>query len=133
MKKQQQHLKLPTSLHRVVSADVCHEVWVTEGDSWDLAGRYSSNLRSQNLRRPAERRRCRHPAAPHRRHPAAPHRQRLAAPPTAVRRHPAAPPPPSYGCAGGPPPRVLVPPPTIFVQQPAIKCKQLSTDKKICI
>jgi hypothetical protein len=25
---------------------------------------------------------------------------------------------------------VLIPPPTIFVQQPAIKSKQLSTDKK---
>jgi hypothetical protein len=63
MKKQQQHLKLPTSLHRVVSADVCHEVWVAEGDSRDLAGRCSSNLRSQNLRRPAKRRRRRRPAA----------------------------------------------------------------------
>jgi hypothetical protein len=66
MKKQQQHLKLPTCLHQVVSADVCHKVWVAEGDSRDLAGRYSSNLRSQNLRRPAERRRRRRPAAPHR-------------------------------------------------------------------
>jgi hypothetical protein len=36
MKKQQQHLKLPTSLHRVVSADVCHEVWVAKRDSRDL-------------------------------------------------------------------------------------------------
>jgi hypothetical protein len=104
MKKQQQHLKLPTSPHRVISADVCHEVWVAEGDSWDLAGRCSSNLRSQNLRRPAERCRHRRPATPHRHCPAAPHRQRLAAPPAVVRRRPAAPPPPSYGCSSSPSP-----------------------------
>ena len=128
MKKQQQHLKLPTSLHRVVSADVCHEVWVAEGDSRDLADRYSSNLRSQNLRRPAEWRHRRRPTAPHRHRPAVPHRQRLAAPPAVVRRRPAAPPPPSYGCSSSPP--RLHTTAIIFVQQPTIKSKKINTDKK---
>jgi hypothetical protein len=125
MKKQQQHLKLPTSLHQVVSADVCHEVWVAEGDSRDLAGRYSSNLRIQNLRRPAERRRRRRPAALHRRRPAAPLLDLLLYGVILLRlllRPTGAPPPP-------PPPRPR-PTPTIFVQQPAIKSKQLNVDKK---
>jgi hypothetical protein len=57
MKKQRQHLKLHASPHRVESSVACHEVWVAEGDLRDLASRHSSNLRRQNLRRPAEHRR----------------------------------------------------------------------------
>jgi hypothetical protein len=48
--------KFNKSHHRVESAGACHEVWVAEGDSRDLASKRSSNLRHQNLRRPAERR-----------------------------------------------------------------------------
>jgi hypothetical protein len=83
----------------------CHEVWDAKGDSRDLAGRHSSNLR-----RPAERR--------HR--PAALHRQR----PAAGRRRRAVSPPPSCGCSS------LIALSTIFVQQPAIKIKQIITYKK---
>jgi hypothetical protein len=54
------NIKLHASPHPAESAAACPEVWDAEGDSWDLAGRRSSNLRRQNLRRPAE----------HRRHPA---------------------------------------------------------------
>jgi hypothetical protein len=71
----------------------CLEVWDTEGDSWDLTSRHSSNLMRQNLRRPTERRR----------RPAAPHQQWPAAPPTDGRRRPAVPPLPSYGCSCPPP------------------------------
>ena len=69
-----ENIKLHASSHPVESATACPEVWDAERDSWDLAGRRSSNLRRQNLRRPAER--CR----------------RSTASPTAGRRHPAAPP-----------------------------------------
>jgi hypothetical protein len=115
MKKQQHHLKLHASPHWVEAATACHEVWVAKGDSRDLASR-----RSSNLRRPAERQR----------HPAASHRQQLAALPTAERRRPAAPSPLSYGCSVLLPLLVLIPSPTIFVQQSAIKSKQISTDKE---
>jgi hypothetical protein len=64
MNKQQEHLKLHASPHRVESATASHEVWDAEGDSRDLASRRSSNLRRQNMRHPAERRR--RPAASHR-------------------------------------------------------------------
>jgi hypothetical protein len=69
-----ENIKLHASPHPVESAGACPEVWDAEGNSLDLAGR-----RSSNLRRPAERRR----------RPAAPHRQRPAAPPATGRRHPA--------------------------------------------
>jgi hypothetical protein len=75
-------------LHLTKSVAACPEVWDTEGDSRDLAGRHSSNLRHQNLRRPAERRR--RPAAP----PAA-GRRCPAAPLAAGRRRPVVPPTPS--------------------------------------
>jgi hypothetical protein len=96
-----------------------------EGDSRDLADRRSSNLRHQNLRQPAELRRC--PAAS-RRHPAAPpaaRQGRPAAPPAVPR--PALPRPPS--CSSSP--LLLSQPPTIFIQQPTIKSKQISTYKKV--
>jgi hypothetical protein len=86
MNKQREHLKLHASPHRVESAAACHEVWDAEGGSQDLASRRSSNLRCQNLRRPAE---CRHRTA-------APHRQRPAAPRTIRRRRPDVPTPPTY-------------------------------------
>jgi hypothetical protein len=80
-------------LHPAESAVACPEVWDDEGDSRDLAGRRSSNLRRQNLRRPAERHR--HPIAG-RRHPAVPpatRQGRPAAPPAVPR--PVVPHPPS--------------------------------------
>ena len=49
--------KLHTSPHPAESAVACPEVWDAEGDSRDLAGRCSSNLSRQNLRRPAAGRR----------------------------------------------------------------------------
>jgi hypothetical protein len=54
------NIKLYASPHPAESATACPEVWDAEGDSWDLAGR-----RSSNLRRPAELRR--HPVAGRRR------------------------------------------------------------------
>jgi hypothetical protein len=63
------NIKLYASPHLAESVAACPEVWDAEGDSQDLAGRCSSNLRRQNLRRSAKLRRClaagcRHPAAP---------------------------------------------------------------------
>jgi hypothetical protein len=55
------NIKLHASPHPAESALACPEVWDAEGDSRDLTGRRSLNLRCQNLRRLAERRR--HPAA----------------------------------------------------------------------
>jgi hypothetical protein len=76
------NIKLHTSPHPTESAVACPEVWDAEGDSRDLAGTCSSNLRRQNLR---------HPAAG---------RRRPEAPPATRQGHPAAPPalprPPSY-------------------------------------
>jgi hypothetical protein len=83
------NIKLHVSPHPAESAAACPEVWDVEGDSRDLAGRRSSNLRRQNMRHPAE----------HRRHPAA-GRRRPAAPPAAGRRRPATPHPPS--CSSSP-------------------------------
>ena len=48
------NIKLHASLHPAESAAACPEVWDAEGDSQDLTGRCSSNLRRQNLRRSAE-------------------------------------------------------------------------------
>jgi hypothetical protein len=76
------NIKLHTSPHPAESAVACPEVWDTGGDSRDLAGRCSSNLSRQNLRRPATGRR------------------RIEAPPAAGQGRRAAPPalprPPSY-------------------------------------
>jgi hypothetical protein len=44
------NIKLHASPHSVESVVACPEVWDAEGDSRDLAGRCSSNLRCQNLR-----------------------------------------------------------------------------------
>jgi hypothetical protein len=82
------NIKLHASPYPAESAATCPEVWDAKGHSRDLAGRVSSNLRRQNLRRPAEHRRP--PTAP----PAA-SRRRPAAPLAARRRHPVVPPPPS--------------------------------------
>jgi hypothetical protein len=83
------NIKLHTSPHPAESADACPKVWDAEGDSRDLAGRCSSNLRRQNLRRPTAGRR--RPAAS---------RRRPKAPPAAGQGRPEAPPalprPPSY-------------------------------------
>jgi hypothetical protein len=94
------NIKLHASPHPAESVAACLEVWDAEADSWDLAGRCSSNLRRQNLRRSAELHR--RPAAG-RRHPATPPatgQGRLAAPPATGQGRPAAPPtlsrPPSY-------------------------------------
>jgi hypothetical protein len=70
------NIKLHASPHTAESAVACPEVWDAEGDSRDLAGR-----RSLNLRRTAELRRC--PAAG---------RHRPATPPAAGQGRPAAPP-----------------------------------------
>jgi hypothetical protein len=83
------NIKLHISPHPVESAVACPEVWDAEGDSRDLAGRCSSNLSRQNLRRPGAGRRrpaagLSHPEAP----PAA-GQGRPEAPPTLPR-------PPSY-------------------------------------
>jgi hypothetical protein len=67
------NIKLHASPHPAESTVICPEVWDAEGDSRDLAGRRSSNLRCQNLRRPAEL------------------HHRPAAPPTARQGRPAAP------------------------------------------
>jgi hypothetical protein len=63
------NIKLHASPHPTESVVACPEVWDAKGDSWDLAGRCSSNLRRQNLRRSAE---LRHRPAAGRRRPAAP-------------------------------------------------------------
>jgi hypothetical protein len=118
LNKSMENIKLHASPHLAESAVAYLEVWDAEGDSRDLAGRCSSNLRRQNLRRPTERR-CR-PAAP----PAAGCRCPTA-PPATGRRRPAVPPPTSCSSL-----LLLIQPPTIFVQQPAIKSKQISTYKK---
>jgi hypothetical protein len=103
------NIKLHTSPHPAESAVACPEVRDAEGDSRGLAGRCSSNLSRQNMRRPAAGRR------------------RPEAPPAAGQGRPAMPPalprPPSYS------PLLLLSqlPPTIFVQKPAIKSKQIST------
>jgi hypothetical protein len=87
------NIKLHASPHPTESAAAYPEVWDAEGDSWDLAGRCSSNSRHQNLRQSAELR-CR-PAAG---------RRRPAAPPTAGQGRPTASPalprPPS--CSSSP-------------------------------
>jgi hypothetical protein len=54
-----ENIKLHASPHLTESVGACPKVWDAEGDSRDIAGR-----RSSNLRRPAEHRHC--PAAPHR-------------------------------------------------------------------
>jgi hypothetical protein len=53
-----ENIKLHASPHLSESVAACLEVWDAEGDSWDLVGR-----RSSNLRHPTERRR--RPAASH--------------------------------------------------------------------
>jgi hypothetical protein len=87
------NIKLHASPHPVESAAAYLEVWDAEGDSRDLAGRRSSNLWRQNLRRPAELRR--RPAMP----PAV-GQGRPAAPPAVLR--PTLPCPSS--CSSSPPP-----------------------------
>jgi hypothetical protein len=56
MNKQQEYLKLRASPHRVKSVAACHEVWDAKGDSRDIAGKRSSNLRRpiECRRRPIE-------------------------------------------------------------------------------
>jgi hypothetical protein len=76
------NIKLHTSPHPAESAVACPEVWDAKGDSRGLAGKCSSNLSRQNLRRPAAGRRC--PEAP-----SAAGQGRPAAPPALPR-------PPSY-------------------------------------
>jgi hypothetical protein len=53
------NIKLHASPHQAESAVACPEVWDAEGDSRDLAGRCSSNLRwsAELRRRPAPSRR----------------------------------------------------------------------------
>jgi hypothetical protein len=72
-----ENIKLHTSAHPTESAVACPKVWDAEGDSRDLAGRCSSNLRRPTAGR-----------------------HRPEAPPAARQGHPAAPPalprPPSY-------------------------------------
>jgi hypothetical protein len=75
------NIKLHASPDPVELVAACPEVWDTEGDSRDLAGRRSSSLRCQNLMRPAELR-----------HRPAAGRHRPAAPPAAGQGRPAAPP-----------------------------------------
>jgi hypothetical protein len=101
------NIKLHASPHPAESAVACPEVWDVEADSRDLAGRCSSNLRRENLRRSAELRR--RPAAGRRR-PAVPPavgQGRPTAPHAARQGRPAAPPalprPPSYSSSPPPP------------------------------
>jgi hypothetical protein len=75
------NIKLHASPHPAESAAACPEVWDAKGDSRDLAGRCSSNMRRQNLRRSAEL--CRRPAAG---------RRRPAVPPAAGQGRPTTPP-----------------------------------------
>jgi hypothetical protein len=86
------NIKLHASPHPAESATACPEVWDAKGDSRDLAGRCSSNLRRQNLRRSAELRR--RPAAG---------RRRPGAPPATRQGHPAAPPAARQGRPAAPP------------------------------
>jgi hypothetical protein len=86
MNKQREHLKWHASPHLAELAVASLKVLVFEGDSRDLTSRHSSNLRHQNLRCPAERRR----------RPAMPLQQRPTSPPATERRHPVVPHPPSY-------------------------------------
>jgi hypothetical protein len=75
------NIKVHASPHPAESAAACPKVWDAEGDSRDLAGRRSSNMRWQNLRHPAKlRRRC------------AAGRRRPTAPPAAGQGRPVAPP-----------------------------------------
>jgi hypothetical protein len=64
------NIKLHASPHPAESEAACPEVWDAEADSRDFAGRCSSNLRRQNLRRSAVLRR--RPAAGRRRPAASP-------------------------------------------------------------
>jgi hypothetical protein len=88
------NIKLHASPHPAESAATCLEVWDAEGDSRDLAGRRSSNLRrpAELRRRPAAGRHCpaTPPAAGQGRHAAPPAVPRPALP----RPAPAPPPPP---------------------------------------
>jgi hypothetical protein len=94
------NIKLHASPHPAEPAAACLEVWDAEGDSQDLVGRRSSNMRRQNLRCPTERHH--HPAVGHRRPTAPPAagQGRPAASPAVPR--PAVPRPPS--CSSSPPP-----------------------------
>jgi hypothetical protein len=85
------NIKLHTSPLPAESAAACPEVWDAEGDSQGLAGRCSSNLSHQNLRRPAAGRH--RPAAGRRRPEASPAAALPALPRPAA---PALPRPPSY-------------------------------------
>jgi hypothetical protein len=80
MNKNEEH-KVTCLSHPVESAATCPKVWDAEGDSRDLTGRRSSNLRHQNLRQPPELHR--RPAAG---------RRRPATPPAAGQGRPTAPP-----------------------------------------
>jgi hypothetical protein len=106
------NIKLHTSPLPVESAVACPEVWDAEGDSRGLVGRCSSNFSRLNLRCPAAGRRR----------------------PAAGRHRPEAPP---AACSASSAVLLLLPllllsqPPTIFVQQPAIKSKQISTYKNM--
>jgi hypothetical protein len=91
MNKQREN-KITYLSHPSESAAAYLDVWDAEGDSLDLAGRRSSNMRHQNLRRLTERRR----------RPAVPHRQRHAAPPATGCHRPVVPSSPSYGCSSSP-------------------------------
>jgi hypothetical protein len=95
------NIKLHASPHPAESATACPEVWDAKGDSRDLAGRCSSNLRRQNLRRSAELRR--RPAAG---------RRRPGAPPATRQGHPAAPPAAGQGRPTAPPAAGLPRPPS---------------------
>jgi hypothetical protein len=114
------NIKLQTSPHPAESAVVCPEVWDVEGDSRDLAGRCSSNLSRQNLRRLAAGR-----------HRPATGRRRPEAPPAARQGRPAAPPalprPPSY--SSSPPPQPITA--DHICPKTTIKSKQISTYKKM--
>jgi hypothetical protein len=83
-----ENIKLHASPHPAESTAAYPEVWDAEGNSRDLAGRRSSNLR--------------HPAVRRHRPAASPAvgRCRPAAPPAAGRRRSAVPPPPS--CSSSP-------------------------------
>jgi hypothetical protein len=112
------NIKLHASPHPAESAVACPEVWDAEGDSQDLAGKRFSNLRRQNLRRSAELRR--RPAACLLLDKVVLLRHLLCLVLLCLVR-----------CPAPPPLLLLSQPPTIFVQQPAIKSKQISTYKKM--
>ena len=127
------NIKLHASPHPAESVATCPEVWDAEADSRDLAGRCSSNLRHQNLRRSAELRRRpaagrRRPAAP----PAAGHGRRAVSPAARQGRlaaPPALPRPPSYSSSPSSSSANYRPP--YLSKKPAIKSKQISTYKKM--